>query len=175
MQNVSICSCRPMRTPLAVTARLMCFVVFAIAVSLACPANAAVKVWTGQSLTSGNWSTAANWSPSGAPVAGDALIFPSGVSRKAMTNNLSVGAFLGMGFVDSGYTLRGNSLALSGGIVATQATGGVTIYCDLTLNGDQAFKAYRSAVLGINGTVLGTIDRCISICSLRANSLTCLS
>jgi hypothetical protein len=48
---------------------------------------AAVKSWDGSS--GANWSTAANWTPSGAPVDGDDLIFPAGAFNLINTNNLT--------------------------------------------------------------------------------------
>jgi hypothetical protein len=42
------------------------------------PAFAAVKTWVGSS--GGNWNTAANWAPSGVPVAGDDVLFNSSVN-----------------------------------------------------------------------------------------------
>ncbi len=155
MKNQTTLNYRRVRPVVVFGRRLMYLMGLAVAFSLATEIQAAIKVWTGTS--GGNWSVSGNWSPSGAPVAGDILAFPDvGSHTRALTNDLSSRTFAVLGILDSGYTLRGNPLALSGGIVATQATGGVTIYCNLTLYGDQAFAAYRSAVLGINGAVSGT-------------------
>ncbi len=57
--------------------------VFATALlGAAFPASAATKTWTGGGGNS-NWSTTANWSPSGAPAAGDTVVFNSAVTTNA--------------------------------------------------------------------------------------------
>ena len=49
----------------------------------------AVKVWSG--AVSGLWSAGGNWVGGVVPIAGDELVFPSGVSNGNMTNDLSAG------------------------------------------------------------------------------------
>src|SRR5689334_20487829 len=69
-------------------------------------ASAATKTWDGSS--SGNWATAANWSGGVAPIAGDDLVFPSGVSRLLTTNNFSPNrAFNSIALLGSNYFLHG--------------------------------------------------------------------
>lgn len=68
------------------------------------------KTWTG--ATSANWSDASNWSPAGAPVSGDALLFPAG-ARLQTTNDLS-GFVAGPLTFNDDYTLSGNALTLKG-------------------------------------------------------------
>src|SRR5256885_1249438 len=73
---------------------------------------AANRIWTGAG-TGANWTTAANWSNNVAPVAGDFLIFPSGVTKTLVTNNL-VASTIFSGFrIDADYTLRGNLVDLT--------------------------------------------------------------
>ena len=68
--------------------------------------------WTGQSLTSGNWSAGANWLGGVAPTGGDQrLIFQANQLRKVNTNNLAAGTtFESIWVVDDGYNIYGNSI-----------------------------------------------------------------
>lgn len=88
-----------------------------VSLLFAASVNAAERVWTGGG---GNalWSNPANWD-SGAPAAGDTLVFGAS-SVRDITNNLTAGTpFAGITFpAGSGgkYTLNGNALSLEGGI-----------------------------------------------------------
>src|SRR3954464_6978557 len=55
------------------TRRLLGAAVVAAALLLAGPARASIRTWTAGSAA--NWNTAANWSGSAVPVAGDAVVF----------------------------------------------------------------------------------------------------
>jgi autotransporter-associated beta strand protein len=76
--------------------------------------EAATKTWNGTS--SANWSDGANWTPSGAPVAGDDLVFPDGAGNLANTNDLAAGtSFNSIAFGTNNYQLSGNSITLGPG------------------------------------------------------------
>src|SRR4051812_19602824 len=83
-----------------------------LAVIAPAPASAASTLtWTGGG-TDSNWSTPANWSPAQAPVAGDSLSFPPGVSKLTSHNDLPADTSLGtITLTGSGYTLTGNSVS----------------------------------------------------------------
>ncbi len=117
-------------------------------------AVAASKTWTGQS--GGRWSTASNWSPAGAPADKDALSFPllPAGRVKAMTNDLAGRTFQDLTFTVNGYTLRGEALALTGGINARQSNLGNTIETPVTLSGHQTFDvASASGTLLLSGDI----------------------
>ena len=65
----------------------------------ATPAGAQ-STWAGLG-GNGNWSQAANWSPSGAPANGSALVF-SGTTKTTATNNLTSGTFASILFANDG-------------------------------------------------------------------------
>ncbi len=86
-------------------------------------AFAAAKTWTG---TAGDhkFSTAGNWSPSGAPVNGDSLVFPSAATTDTtpLTNDISNLSLTGMSFTGTtagSYSFTGNNLAVSSSIAIT--------------------------------------------------------
>src|SRR5687767_1959388 len=108
-------------------ASLLCLVILTLFFAHSRRASAANKQWTGGSST-GFWSFAANWSPSGAPISGDDLFFPRGALPAAdlfTTNdiaNLRVRSITFEG-TSGGFFLRGNPLTLSNGISATHSAG----------------------------------------------------
>src|SRR3989442_14168763 len=67
----------------------------------------AVKTWTG-TVGNGNWGTAGNWAPAGAPVNGDDLVFPAGAPFLNNTNTFSGRTFNSISFngASGGYNLR---------------------------------------------------------------------
>src|SRR5262245_13297788 len=75
-------------------------------------ADAAIKVWDGSGGSS--WGTATSWTNNAVPVNGDDLIFPAGAGNKANNNNIAGLNVRSLTFTDSGYTLSGNTLTLSG-------------------------------------------------------------
>jgi autotransporter-associated beta strand protein len=78
----------------------------------------AIRVWDGGGLTN-NWTNANNWVNDVAPVAGDALAFPAGVSDKVADNNFAADTFFSSITVGGGYELRGARVLLgTGGIVS---------------------------------------------------------
>src|SRR5689334_4007158 len=85
-----------------------------IAIGMASSAQAATKTWTG--AIDGQWSVAGNWA-GGVPVAADKLSFFNAPGTHVTTNDLAAGTiFDDISFLDSPYSLGGNSLGLTGGI-----------------------------------------------------------
>ncbi len=92
---------------------------------------AETKTWTGAGANA-NWSTALNWSPSGAPVAGDSLVFGGGGVQLTNVNDLPAGtSFQSMSFTGSSYVISGNAIQLVDGLELTDGTADV----DLNIGG----------------------------------------
>ncbi len=125
------------------------------------PAMGATRTWDGSS--SANWGTAANWSTGVAPVAGDDLVFPAGVARLLVTNNLAAGTvFNSIVFRGSNYSVTGNALNLTGGVRSEQSTNNNRVHLDITLAAPQTFECTNA-----NGLIEFT-----GLISLGANTLT---
>ena len=84
------------------------------------------STWTGgNSATDVNWSDAANWRVDTAPVAGNDLVFPTGVTGTALTNTNDITAstsFNSLSIQNSGYTITGNAVDMDT-IDSSQTTG----------------------------------------------------
>jgi fibronectin-binding autotransporter adhesin len=117
------------------------------------------KVWLGSSSTS--WGTAGNWSPSGAPISGQSVVF-----NTSSTANLST-------VPDQSYTLgsvfltnapgavsigsSGYNLNVSSGINVVGASQSLTISDPLVLTASQTFNvANAGSTLSLSGGVSGT-------------------
>jgi len=113
------------------------------------------KIWTGGSPAGGNWTDSQNWG--GVAVnAGDNLVFPSGASqRTSNTNNFPANTiFNSLTIGGDDYILRGNALALTGGITATNSTGTNTINLAIQLNSSLGFHStIPGATLVVSGNV----------------------
>ncbi len=133
-----------------------------LAVSLALAgrsAAAATRTWNGTSST--NWSDGANWTPAGAPLAGDDLVFPGGASNLSNTNDLAPAtSFPSITFngTSGGYNLGGNAIQLgAGGITANNTSGFNVVTFNITLTASQTFSL--PAELDLNGNLdLGAND-----------------
>src|ERR1041385_4648068 len=139
----------------------MALVFFLVAAFL--PAtHGGTKFWTGSN--NGNFNNAGNWSPSGAPAAGDDLVFqPPPVTRLLVTNDFSPNrGFNSITFQGSNYFVRGNALLLTNGITALNLTGANHIDADVDVRASQPWEATGpTASLDVNGDI-----------NLRANTLT---
>lgn len=121
-----------------------------------------ICIWTGGTNSnmnnSGNWSVCDN---STVPEAGDTLVFPAGATTKTVNNDFPAGtAFAGVAFTDSGYTLGGNSITLTGadGLDFTAGTGTNTVSLDVTLGSNQTWNS-SSGVLAMDGDIdLGAFE-----------------
>lgn len=120
---------------------------FAIGVVFAAPsAHAASKTWTG-TANDGQFSTAGNWSPSGAPASGDSLTFNvvnDGLARPENDmNNLTIGSITVQGTSPTTlYNIKfSKSTTIAGNITATNPKGvtlegGFTLGSNITVDGD---------------------------------------
>src|SRR5258705_11405919 len=94
------------------------------------------RTWTGAHPPT-TLASAGNWVGNVAPVAGDDLFFPDDAKRKSIRNNFpNQTSFNSLNFSGSNYSLRKNSLALSGGINTSNASGSNQISLPLLIGGD---------------------------------------
>lgn len=116
---------------------------------------AAVKSWDGSS--GANWSTAANWTPSGAPVDGDDLIFPAGAFNLINTNNLTdlrLGSITFNG-ASAAYSLRGNAITISNGVIAAHTAGDNDLnFTAITNAASQTYTVDSGGTLDVNANVV---------------------
>lgn len=111
------------------------------------PLFAITRTWTG--AVNGNWSVAANWSPSGAPDSTDTLIFPFLMGKQTqMFNDLPTGTAFGAMRFECPYTLSGNPLLLTGDVSLS------TFNVDLKLGASVAFSGISNGSMDINGYML---------------------
>ena len=137
-------------------------IVFFLVAAFLPATHGATKFWTGSN--NGNFNNAGNWSPSGAPAAGDDLVFqPPPVTRLLVTNDFSPNrGFNSITFQGSNYFVRGNALLLTNGITALNLTGANHIDADVDVRASQPWEATGpTASLDVNGDI-----------NLRANTLT---
>ncbi|HEX6087685.1 MAG TPA: Ig-like domain repeat protein [Thermoanaerobaculia bacterium] len=136
---------------------------FALAVAVLClatPSYAITRSWTG--AVSDAWSEPGNWAPAGVPASVDVLVFPAGVTRTVMNNDLPAGTSVGPMDFRTSYTLNGNPLTLTGNLTFDQSTYSYfDCNVDLELGANVTFGAaitsdYHGDV-DVNGHVL-TID-----------------
>jgi len=94
----------------------------------ALPSDAAgppCRAWTGAGADN-KWTTAANWD-TGAPNAGDCLLFPQSASTLTNLNDYPDGtAFHEMNFTGGGYTINGNRVSLTAGLTNSIPEAAVT-------------------------------------------------
>ena len=106
----------------------------------------AIKTWTG--ATSTVWSTAANWSPSGAPASTDSIIVPVGTNQPSLAANTTVKSLV----VATGATLTlgANTLTVTGSLDAGNTivgTGGSVL-----LTGSGTVRGAINAPVVVTGT-----------------------
>lgn len=124
---------------------------------------AATKTWTGSSVTIPRvWSDDTNWSPAGAPVDGDTLIFSTGTNMGANDiANLSIAGitFNGTGSYQINDTVSNETLTLTGDVISTIPTdttnGGATLFMsNIRLGADVTFRNIATVGDGAAGGVL---------------------
>ncbi len=118
---------------------------------------ASTRTWTGGDPANSNWTDPDNWD-TGAPVAGDSLVFPDGAQRKGNTNDFPAGTdFQDITFTGSFYEIDGNAIDLLGNLLQ-DGTDGETNVLDLPVNGPGAVNVQegRLALLALNGYTGGT-------------------
>ena len=105
--------------------RVLLFVLVSGVLAVPTAVSAATRTWSGLGADT-NWMTPGNWDV--LPVAGDDLVFPSGVPLGSLTNNNNFAALTGFNSImvnGNGYTLNGNAIAL--GTAGIGGTGSATI------------------------------------------------
>jgi autotransporter-associated beta strand protein len=104
------------------------------------------------------WTDALNWSGA-APVRGDTLIFGAGaLQRTTSFNNFAANtAFTSILFQDSGYSISGNTIKLSGGVDASNSVVGTnTLALNVVLTANQTFIVDGpSDLLQLSGVLSG--------------------
>lgn len=114
------------------------------------------KVWNGS--ISNLWSNPGNWTPTGVPVQGDRLLFPSGASRLNNTNDLPWGTgFSHLVISGMSYTLGGNGI----GLISVLRSESLPFTGNNTLNlpihvGDNAVELAANTSLHLAGPLTGT-------------------
>src|SRR5262249_43494444 len=101
-------------------------------------AQAAARTWSGLSSTTDFWNDTANWSGGTLPGAGDDVLFPASGVRRGTINNL-VTSLNSLTFGDGGYSIVGNNLTLTNGILATNTSGTDNCAVGVILGANQAF------------------------------------
>jgi len=108
--------------------------------------------WVGD--TSSTWSTAANWSPAVAPVAGDTLVFTNaGLAGVSLVNDLPNGTvFEKLTFQTNGavWSITGNDIGLIAGI-ANEGDANATINNNIVLGS-------ATNVIGFDGVSAATVN-----------------
>lgn len=118
--------------------------------------TAAERTWTGAAgAGSPDWTLAINWGGV-APLAGDALIFPS-VTQKNGTNGFPAGTAFGPLTINAGgYVLSGNSITLNGGIFLNGANT-AQLALPFQVSAPQAFNvSHSSGILTLTQAISGT-------------------
>ncbi len=122
-------------------------------------ASAATRTWSGEG-TNSLWSNASNWVGNVAPAASDTLLFPVSAARKNNTNDFAAGTtFAAIVFATNGYALHGNAFTLTGGIAATNPTGGNAIHNAISFSGTQSITnaAFGGLLMDNAISVTGTL------------------
>jgi autotransporter-associated beta strand protein len=124
------------------------------------PASAAERVWDGGAPVNIGWTDAANWVTRGltptAPAAGDDLRFPAGALKPSNNNNFPVGtSFNLLTYAGAGYTVSGNEIGLTGGIVVSHGEGNTVLNLPINIALNQTFMV---SVAGANLFLNGAVD-----------------
>ncbi len=130
-----------------------------LAALLACvvfssPVQAQVtRTWTG--AVDARWSSAGNWNPVGAPVTGDALVFPATANRVVNQNDLPARlALTRLTFSGDNYRLSGNGIVLSEGIENSGTLNRLDLAMDVQSNA--IFIRNSESSFRIGGALLGS-------------------
>ena len=116
-----------------------------------------VDIWSGTDSTTttpGNWSDANNWVGGVAPVSGDTLVFPTGLTGAALTSNddISGGSFGSVIIQGGGYTIassQGYGVTLSGLIDASYGSGSTTFSMPVDFGGGAATVTVDNQAAGL--------------------------
>jgi len=116
-----------------------------------------VKLWTGLDTTDAKWSRSANWSPSGAPVAGDDLQF-GGTTRLITDNDIAADTSFASITFNSGagaFTLAGNRITLAGNI-SQNSTNSHTISLNIITTAQRNVDFANTGGITISGIISGS-------------------
>lgn len=109
-----------------------------------------VRTWTGKG--NGAWSDPNNWLERAKPASGNDLIFPKGAPVLSV-NDLK-GLILGNIQIDTGYSIRGNAITLTGGI--NDKGGASTLTMPISLSGAVTITVAAGAILNDTVALGGT-------------------
>lgn len=114
----------------------------------------ATSIWSG--AVDGSWLNNGNWDVP--PAAGNELVFPATATNKTNTNDLTAGtSFASLTIASSGYTISGNSIALTTTLEASQTAGTDTVNLPISLAGPTIVKVDNSgASLALGGVISGS-------------------
>ena len=101
------------------------------------------RTWTGGATFNDNWDDPDNWAGNTAPLAGDTLVFPAGIqsSDRGLDNNFpNDTVFRQIVFNGDDFTVRGNRLRLTHGIVLGFTAGQANFDVDVVLAASQTFS-----------------------------------
>jgi fibronectin-binding autotransporter adhesin len=115
----------------------------------------AVRIWDGGGGDN-LWSTAANWQNDTAPQANDDLEFPTNGVRYSPVNDFANTTFGSITLDDSGYSITGNALSLTGNIVTTYAASNSTYSIDTNLVGSEGVNVAGGGSLVLSGVLSGS-------------------
>ncbi len=122
-------------------------------------------IWTGTDALNttnpnANWSDHNNWQGGVAPVAGDTIFFPGGLSGAALTNNNDIASttFNSIAVEAQGYTISGDGVTLSGSLYASQTSGSSTLNLPVGFGATAATVTVdnTAASLTMGGAVAGS-------------------
>ena len=117
------------------------------------------STWSGLDAgTSTNWSDANNWVGDTIPSPGNDLVFPSGASGLANTNDLGTGiAYGSLTIGDTGYSISGDSASFTS-IDASQTSGSSDVSLPITLAATGTVSVDNSgAELVLGGVISGSV------------------
>jgi uncharacterized repeat protein (TIGR01451 family) len=135
-------------------------------------AGTPLRIWDGGG-SDNNWTTAANWVGDVAPAAGDRLVF-SGSVRQSTVNDFPSGTtFDEITFLDSGFTLSGNSVTLDPpNYTAIDDVGADDVIgLQITIASDCMFSVIGSGALDLNSAAGINLSGHILAVDCGANSL----
>jgi fibronectin-binding autotransporter adhesin len=123
-----------------------------------------VRTWNGASAGAGansNWSNGANWVGGVPPVGGEQLVFPATAARKTNSNDIAAGtAFVSVTLAGAGFTISGNQIVLSGGLLADYVTSGPDprFVVPIKLAASQSFNNISPDVMRLGALDLNGFD-----------------
>jgi autotransporter-associated beta strand protein len=121
----------------------------------------ATYTWSGtDAATNDNWSDPNNWQGGAAPIAGNVLVFPSGLTGSAVksNNDLTAGtSFNSLMIEGGGYTITGNAIALAGPIDSSQLNMTSTMSLPIDFGSITAMVTVdnTAATLSLGGVISG--------------------